>query len=210
MPRITAYHVSGSPDLDVIKPHVCDSKHYDGLLFGAEVAAFTTTTRNGLFPDRSHYPRETLPGTVVYRYVMTFDPSHYDKFQMANDHKQVHYLLLSRRIASERWIASVLRRLLPERENKDWAAHFPDGAANDYDTDRPSVFVNVFFFHAVRVKLLSNDRVTRSAFQNARRDNDRRQDEWLLRLIEAATKRDETQDRDRDELADRLEGLLRM
>lgn len=206
MAHIQAYHVSGLQHLQEIQPHQCDSRHYDGFLLGAEVASFTTTTYNRELPTISPYPRNAAQYDECFQYSMSFTPADYFKFQMARVDSQVHFLILSRAIASEAAIATFIRCCVPERENLDWDVYFPGGQPNNYSR-RGDVFVNVFFFHDVPVDYArtvsrNSARATADAVQGV---------EWIERLL---SHRDEHQaledEKDLDPLADVLIDIQRL
>lgn len=186
--EITAYHTSDAQDLNTIIQHACDSKYYDGYLYGAQVAAFTTTTFRGVLPTITQYPRDAAVNATCYRYTMRFNPDNYFKFRMAARDQQVHYLLLEKSIPHEETIAEVLRECLPGTEDADWGTNFPDGQPND---SASRVFVNVFFYHAVDVEYDTSVSKTNSRPDYSRvavPENYR----WLGQLVRAAVARSTT------------------
>lgn len=150
---LNAFHVSSERHLERIDPSVCNDPWRDGLIYGASVVCFTTTTGLGL---GSPYPRGANEGSRVHRYTHTFDPLMYDKFQMAQTTvesvqaqtnavervTQVHFLLLRKDSARECAVADHVSRLYPERKNHQWSACFLDGRPNDYEHSQRCLQVN--------------------------------------------------------------------
>lgn len=184
-PTITAYHVSGVPNLTEIQPHASDSLYYDQDLYGAKIAAFTTTQYKGGLPTVTPYPRDAADDVDCHRYTKRFKPDHYFKFKMAAEDKQVHFLLLKKSIPRERLVAKVLRGCLPDAENADWDEYFPGGSPNEYSSSR--VFVNVSFYHAVPVRYVGT--VSKRAIGDVTRDPVPENYLWLGQLVEAAVAR---------------------
>ncbi|GAB9475960.1 Tkl protein kinase [Globisporangium polare] len=182
---ITAYHVSGVPNLTEIQPHASDSLYYDQYLYGAKIAAFTTTQYKGGLPTVTPYPRDAADGAVCYRYTKRFNPDHYFKFKMAAEDNQVHFLLLKKSISREWVVSEVLRRCLPDSEDADWDEYFPGGSPNEYSSSR--VFVNVSFYHSVPVRYVGT--VSKRAIGNVTRDSVPENYQWLGQLVETMVTR---------------------